>query len=1531
MSASLEQRVRFCTTRDGVRIAAATTGAGPPLVKAANWLNHLEFDNRSPVWRHWIRELSRDHTLVRYDERGCGLSEWEVEDFSLDAWVRDLEAVVDDLELERFALLGISQGGPIAVAYAARHPERVSRLILYGSYARGRSHRDLSEREREEGELMLKMIKVGWGTDHAAFRQAFTSMFIPEANAEQSHWFNELERVSATPENAARILAACHLLDVRDLAPRLDTPTLVLHITEDLRVPHEAGRQLASLIPGARFVTLEGRNHLLLESEPAWPRFLNEVREFLGVESSAPEASAPEAISAHPPTRAHPPSLPDAASRSRVEAVFDEALELAPAERPAFLERACAGDRRLRDEVEMMLQLAERSGLTARLAGAMARAGAGAAARAQQSAVSPGRRLSQYEILEPLGGGGMGVVYKALDRRLQRPVALKLLPPYLSGEQELKVRFLQEAEAIASLDHANICAVLEVEELDGGQLFMVMPFYEGETLKQKIARGPLAVAQALDYASQIAAGLAHAHAAGIVHRDIKPANVIVAPGERVKILDFGIAKLSHRNLTQTGTVLGTLSYMSPEQACGDPVDQRTDLWALGAVLYEMLAGVPPFAAASPEALYFAIQYRDPLNLTSFRSDLAPALVAIVHRLLEKDTARRYGDARELLAELERAGSPAGAAPTDKPDARPQTYVTGSGRSGAYLVGRAAEVDRLRELLRDVCRGARRVAFIGGEPGIGKSTLVEMFLDRVRSRQVRIGRGHCLEQHGAGEPYLPVLDALGRLCRERGGDELIAVLERYAPTWLVQMSSLLDAGRLETVQRRAFGATRARMLREMVEALDAFTVDVPLLLVLEDLHWSDPSTLDFLAAVAQRPEPAQLLVLGTYRPWDAPSGLTDLVGSLRTQDRCAVVALDGWPEADARAYLAARFTTGALPAQIVELVLRRTEGHPLFVRSLVDEWQETGALVRDGAEWRLVGDVEHLARTVPESLRASIGQRIDRLPPDHQRLLEVASVAGADFELAAVGAALAWEDEVSEAHLQRLARQGWVSGSPAMAEWPDGTSTACYAFGHHLHQELLYARIPALRRARLHQAIGRRLESAYGDRAAERAGELALHFSRARDDDRTVRYHGYAAEHATARSAYPEAIAHLMAALAILERRPELPNARSDELKLLRMLGPALLVTRGWGDRDAERAYNRARELSELLEDSEQLASVLQGMAYLHEYRGHYLQAQALLEELLTLQLPSDKPGPLLQAHELLSCSLFHQGRFEPALLHAREGLDLFEPNERNPLLTSPGDNAGISCLFWAGFNSWFLGRPDEAVAQVQRAVELCDRTGQAYMVAFGAAQAARLFQLRRETGPTAEHARRAIGLAEREGFPYQYVMGRTLLGWAEVVSGDTSGLERLRLGLQGQIELGAEMERPYSLGLLADALAHLGHDEAALDAISEALALPEIRDRSFFWEAELHRLRGVILLRQGSAQGAEECLRRALEVAARQGARSLELRAAVSLYRLDRGTGRATEVRPRLQELLGGFREGLETPDLSEARTILESERAPTG
>ncbi len=279
--AGLEQQIRFCSSNDGVRIACGTTGDGPPLVKAANWLSHVHFDLDSPVWRHWIEELSRFHRYVRYDERGCGLSDWKVPDFSFDAWVRDLEAVVDSLGLERFVLLGLSQGGPVGIAYAVRHPERVSHLVLYGTYCVGWANRD-SPRTEEHG-AQMKLTQIGWGRDNPAYRQIFTSQFIPGATPEQMRWFNELQRMSTSPDNAVRFQMEFGRIDVRDLLSRVKVPTIVLHAQGDQVVPFEEGRRVASEIPGAQFVALEGENHILLADEPAWSKFLYEVRRFIGV------------------------------------------------------------------------------------------------------------------------------------------------------------------------------------------------------------------------------------------------------------------------------------------------------------------------------------------------------------------------------------------------------------------------------------------------------------------------------------------------------------------------------------------------------------------------------------------------------------------------------------------------------------------------------------------------------------------------------------------------------------------------------------------------------------------------------------------------------------------------------------------------------------------------------------------------------------------------------------------------------------------------------------------------------------------------------------------------------------------------------------------------------------------------------------------------------------------------------------------------------------------------------------------------
>ena len=278
--AKVRQEIRYCTTSDGVRLAYASTGNGPPLVKASNWLTHLDFEWGSPIWRHWYTALSRHHRLVRYDERGNGMSQRDVPDVSFETWVRDLETVVDAAGLDRFPLLGISRGGPIAIAYAVKHPERVTQLVLYGAFAAGMKHVG-SPQQLEARTALASLLRLGWGLNNPAFCKTFTCRFIPEATPEHEQWLDELQRVSTSPENAARLMERDDNIDVRPLLSQVKTPTLVIHCDRDHAVLPEKGRLLAAEIPGARYVSLPSANHLMLEEEPAWSLFLEELGLFL--------------------------------------------------------------------------------------------------------------------------------------------------------------------------------------------------------------------------------------------------------------------------------------------------------------------------------------------------------------------------------------------------------------------------------------------------------------------------------------------------------------------------------------------------------------------------------------------------------------------------------------------------------------------------------------------------------------------------------------------------------------------------------------------------------------------------------------------------------------------------------------------------------------------------------------------------------------------------------------------------------------------------------------------------------------------------------------------------------------------------------------------------------------------------------------------------------------------------------------------------------------------------------------------------
>ena len=576
----MEQQIHFCATHDGTRIAYATVGEGPPIVKAANWLSHLEADWHSPIWRHMLREFARDHTFVRYDERGNGLSDWNCDDLSFNAWVDDLESVVEAAHLDRFPLLGISQGGAVAIAYAVRHPEKVSQLILYGAYARGWAKRDSPE-EIEQREASLTLVRLGWGKDNPAFRQLWTSLYAPDATPEQAQSFNDLQRISTSPGNAVKLLREMGNIDVVDLLPQVKVPTLVLHCRDEAGVPFEEGRKLAGSIPGARFVPLEGRNHLLLEGAPSWGKFVQEIRRFIGSEITSAMTQTSE------PAGRFKPNL-------------------------------------------------NRSDLPER-----------------------------YSIISFLGVGGMGEVYLAEDTKLGRKVALKTLPAEFTNDKERLRRFHHEARAASALNHPNLLTIHEIGS-EAGAHFIAAEYIDGETLRKIIKRGRMKVDDALEIAQQAAFALTAAHGAGIVHRDIKPENIMVRKDGIVKVLDFGLAKLLEDHardmvdheadtralvLTDPGRVLGTPQYMSPEQTRGIDLDPRTDIWSLGVVLYEMIAGRPPFLGETKSHIVVAILEDEPAPLTDSVPNIPVELQRIVRKALTKDRDSRYQTARDMMIDL----------------------------------------------------------------------------------------------------------------------------------------------------------------------------------------------------------------------------------------------------------------------------------------------------------------------------------------------------------------------------------------------------------------------------------------------------------------------------------------------------------------------------------------------------------------------------------------------------------------------------------------------------------------------------------------------------------------------------------------------------------------------------------------------------------------------------------------------------------------------------------------------------------------
>jgi serine/threonine protein kinase/tetratricopeptide (TPR) repeat protein len=1037
--------------------------------------------------------------------------------------------------------------------------------------------------------------------------------------------------------------------------------------------------------------------------------------------------------------------------RRRIEQLYHATLARDPTDRGAFLREVCEGDDSVRTDVELLLAHAS-SAKDLITANALELADA---LPADAAPTLVGQKLGPYLIEALLGVGGMGEVYRARDTRLGRTVAVKVLPREKMVSPVSRHRFLQEARSISALNHPNIVILYDIA-CDRGTDFLVLEYVVGQTLQHMSAAGPMALADVLGYGVQIARALAAAHEKGIIHRDLKPANIIVTPESQVKVLDFGIAKLMEPVTAETqsetrgaetawtipGMVVGTVSYMSPEQARGEPLDARSDIFSLGCLLYEVSTGMLPFRGASVLSIMHEIATVNPSAPSVLRPDLPPEFDIVIECALAKEKGRRYGTAQQLadaLQALQSRTQPAAPAPDEQ---QPEA-----------LVGRESELQKLQQILAASIRGSGRIVFLTGEPGIGKSALAEAFLFQARRDwpDLLIGRGACIEQVGVGEAYRPFLDALSGLLTGPGREHVIAILRRHAPTWCLQFPALFRAaGAFEQLQGEVIGATKERMLREFGDALAALASARPVVLQIEDLHWSDPPSVDLLRLLVPRAMEQRVLLIGTLRPEDVERRkhpIRNCVREMRAHNQCDEIRLPPLRPEHLVSYLDNHFAPNDFPAELPGLIYRKTEGHPLFSAALVQLLTERGDICRSNAHWTLGRPLAELDLGVPESVRGMIRQKIEILEDEDRRALQYASVQGKEF-ISTVLAHMTGADELAlEQRLDRLGRVHRLIETHGEEELPDGQLATRYGFAHILYQNVLYDDVLSKQRVLLHRQTGELLVRHYGSQTPLVAGALALHFERGRDYSRAIDYLIQAADVAIERYAGAAAEEHYSNALQLVKKLPPAEQAHRAIVILYKRGTVRVAVGRlTEAERDFLAAIDQARATGDLVHEcvslnalanpflsftslradqldraeralriAEQIdqpalrAEAMVNLALLHSVWGKPAVSKATFDAAVPIARSAGHPHALLRTLTYRGVGHFFQTEYPQAMQMLAEASDLAARLRDGPLLRS--------ALFFLGWTRANLGQISGALAAWHELLEMSRRNGDRHFLA----------------------------------------------------------------------------------------------------------------------------------------------------------------------------------------------------------------------
>ncbi len=866
----------------------------------------------------------------------------------------------------------------------------------------------------------------------------------------------------------------------------------------------------------------------------------------------------------------------------------------------------------------------------------------------------------------------------------------------------------------------------------------------------------------------------------------------------------------------------------------------------------------------------------------------------------------------------------------------QTKLQVAARRGLVrFVGRRSELELLIKAWNQVGAGRGQIVAVMGEAGVGKSRLFHEF--KLHTQKNGLVLETFAVSHGKAYAYLPLIELLKsyfqlflpddeRKRREKLTGKILT-LDRSLEDTLPYLFFLLGiAEPTSPLHQMDPQIRRQRTLEAIKRLLLRESLNQPVLLVFEDLQWMDAETQAFLSFLSESIASARVLLLVNYRPeYQHPWGNRMYYTQLRLDPL-------GTQEAEDLLTTLVEEKVGvqrtAALQDLKRFILEKTEGNPFFMEEIVQELVEEGVLVRDseanGGAWPVVPRPKDLH--LPPTVQAVLAARIDRLPGAEKELLQTLSVMGKEFSFTLLKQVVRWSDDTLLPLLAHLQAAEFVYEQPVFPEVE-------YVFKNTLTQEVAYNSLLLERRKLLHGRAAEAIEEVYRDGLEDRYSELAHHYSRSGNTEKAVEYLRLAGRQAMQRSANAEAINHVTAALKLLQTLPETDERIQQELLLQIALGVAVQVTRGYATQEVEKIYARARELCQQLDDAPQLVPVLGGLWTFYLLREELGPASELAEQILTFARDTEAPALLLQAHRMMGTTLLWRGELTAAQSHFEQVIALYDPqHHRSHAFLYYGLDPETGCLSLAAWTLWLQGYPDQALKKIHEAQTLAQEFAHPPSLAFVLDRAATILRLRGEVHAVGKRAEMLIMLSGEQGLPSWEVAGLLHRGWALVVQGqEEEGIALLQQGLATKHNTGMKLGETLDLALLAEVQGKTGKTEEGLTVLAKAMMIMNETEERLN-EAELYRLKGQLTLQRFNVQRStfnvqeevEECFHKAIDIARRQEAKSLELRAVMSLSRLWQQQGKKEEARRLLTEIYDWFTEGFDTADLKEAKTLLD-------